>query len=343
MAVRLVLKKTVMGTGAKLKSLVAHPRSAIFARIKEALFDAAVGCFNKRQEFLKKVLPKNAWGDRVFAKLLFFASHRRLPTDSMTFNDVLYRIKTTFDIIDPLRVFVTDKEFVKIYVAAVVGNDHNVPTLGIIRNRADVQNYDFPPVCCIKPTHLSGHYILRKHGEPIDRGKIERWWDESHYINLREANYRSLRPKGIVERLLDADSFIEYYCFCYMAVPKLIFVSVDHTIGKKRALFDAQWNELGFSLGFPKASQKIPKPRNLEKMLLVAQKLSSPFSFIRIDFYSNGSMCYVGEITNCHASAVQAFVPVEAEQEASKLVFGKTQEAQFTPENIRAPSVVGTV
>jgi hypothetical protein len=108
-------------------------------------------------------------------------------------------------------------------------------------------------------------------------------------------------------------------------------------------LFDAQWNELGFSLGFPKAFQKIPKPRNLEKMLLVAQKLSSPFSFIRIDFYSNGSVCYVGEITNCHASAMQAFVPVGAEQEASKLVFGRLKEQNSMPENIGAPSVVGTV
>lgn len=316
-----------MGTRARLKSIVAYTKSVILARIREAISDAAVGSFNKRRELLKTVLPKNAWGDRVFAKLLFFASHRRFPTDSMTFNDVLYRIKATFDIIDPLRVFVTDKEFVKIYVAAVVGNDHNVPTLGMIRNRVDVQNYDFPPVCCIKPTHLSGHYIIRKHGEPIDLSRIDRWWDESHYINLREANYRSLKPKVIVESLLDADSFIEYKYFCYMAVPKLIFVSVDHTIGKKRVLFDTQWNELSFSLGFPKPSQKIPKPRNLEKMLHVAHKLSSPFNFIRIDFYSNGSMCFVGEITNCHASAVQPFIPAGAEQEASELVFGKTQGA----------------
>src|SRR5262245_40202088 len=147
MAVAAMLRKTVMGTRAKLKSLVAQPKSAMFARIRKALSDAVVGCFNKRQEFLKKVLPKNPWGDRIFGKLLFFASHRRLPTDSMRFNDVLHRIKTTSAIIDPLRVFVTDKEFVKIYVKAVVGNDYNVPTLGMITNRADAQSYDFPPIC----------------------------------------------------------------------------------------------------------------------------------------------------------------------------------------------------
>src|SRR5262245_27451738 len=164
MVVSSMLRKIVMAR-AKLKALVAHIKSAIFARIREALSDAVVGCFNKRREFLKKVLPKNAWGDRIFGKLLFFASHRRLPTDFMRFNDVLHRIKTTSDIIDPLRVFVTDKEFVKIYINAVAGTDSNVPTLGIVRNRADVQSYDFPTVCCIKPTHLSGHYIIRKNGE----------------------------------------------------------------------------------------------------------------------------------------------------------------------------------
>jgi TupA-like ATPgrasp len=259
----------------------------------------------------------------------------------MTFNDVLYRIKTTFEILDPLRVFITDKEFVKIYINTVVGNKYNVPTLGIIRNRADAQSYDYPPVCCIKPTHLSGHYIIRKQGEPIDLGLIDYWWDASHYVAVREANYKTLRPKVIIEELLDANSFIEYYCFCYMAAPKLFFVSVDHAIGKKRVLFDAQWNELNFSLGFPKAPYKIPKPRNFDEMLLVAHKLSAPFDFIRIDFYSDGSRCYVGEITNCHASAMQAFVPVGAEQEASSLVFGKAKGVNCMPENLNRASVVG--
>ena len=322
-----MLKEPVKRTRTALKTLVAHARSALSAHVQRASSDAAVNFFNKRQEFIGKVLPKNMWGDRIFGQMLFFASHRRRPTESMRFNDVLYRIKTTSEIVDPLRVFVTDKEFVKLYISAVAGNNYNVPTLGLIRNRADIQSYEYPPVCCIKPTHLSGHYIIRQQGEPIDRSRIDRWCDESHYIYLREANYKTLRPKVIVEELLDAQSFIEYYCFCYMGIPKLFFVSVDHAIGKKRILFDAQWNELSYSLGFPRSPQKLQKPGNFEEMLRVAHKLSSPFSFVRIDFYSDGCKCYVGEITNCHASAMQAFVPAGAEQEASALVFGNMEGA----------------
>jgi hypothetical protein len=74
----------------------------------------------------------------------------------MTFNDVVYRIKTTNEILNPLCVFVSDKEFLELNVKAVIGNQYNVPTISILRGVSEVGHHLFPERSCIKPIHAAG-------------------------------------------------------------------------------------------------------------------------------------------------------------------------------------------
>jgi len=46
------------------------------------------------------------------------------------------------------------------------------------------------------------------------------------------------------------------------------------------------------------------------------------FSFVRVDLYSNGEKCLVGEITNCSENAGGQFIPKSGEQVASNMSFG---------------------
>jgi hypothetical protein len=271
---------------------------------------------------VKPYFPHTRWGDRLFSYVGFRVSHKRAPTDAMLFNDVLYRIKTSEEILDPLRVFVSDKEFVKMFVKSVVGDRHNVPTLDIIRTVDAVDAYEFPAQCCIKPTHASGQAILRRNGEPVDREAIKRWFDMNYYTTGREANYRPLKPKVIIEPLVFGNSNPEdYKIFCFNGVPKLIQVDVDRYLDHRRKYFDAQWRELDFSILYPKAEKAIPRPGNLEEMLAVAAELSKHFDFVRVDLYSDGKQALVGEITHCAECAAAKFIPLEAEKTVSKYVF----------------------
>jgi hypothetical protein len=81
----------------------------------------------------------------------FVRFHKRLPNKSMSYNDVLHRIKTSDDILDPLRVFVTDKEFLKLYVRAVVGDAYVVPTLDVIKSKAASTHTSFRLSAASKP------------------------------------------------------------------------------------------------------------------------------------------------------------------------------------------------
>ena len=81
----------------------------------------------------------------------------------------------------------------KIYLKAVVGDKHNVPTIDTIRDVGSIDSYDFPSSCVVKPTHGSGQGIIRKNGEPIDRQEIKAWFSLNYYKHSRELNYKTLR------------------------------------------------------------------------------------------------------------------------------------------------------
>jgi hypothetical protein len=272
---------------------------------------------------LKRILPRTPAGDRLYHQVLFYRKHGRLPNGALLWNDMWFRVKTSDEIDDPLRVYVSDKEHVKQYVKAVVGDEFNVPTHAVLRSPTEVDSFDFPPQCCIKPTHASARLILRRDGEPVDRERIKRWFSINYYDVGRERNYRHLRPKVIVEPLIFGSTNVEdFKVFCFNGEPRIIQVDVDRHANHTRKYFDTGWNELDFSIIYPRAPGPIPRPANLGVMLDVARKLSAQFSFVRIDLYSDNRQLMVGEITNCSENAGGFFVPGRAEQEVSKLMFG---------------------
>jgi hypothetical protein len=290
---------------------------SIFSRVRRGVF----------RSFLRS-LPESRMGDALFSLFQFLRFHKRLPNNSMSYNDVLHRIKTSDDILDPLRVFVSDKELMKLYVRSVAGDKYVVPTLGVIKSRAAVDAYEFPMQCAIKATHTSGCVIIRKQGEPVDRALIKSWFDFNYYRLNREANYKTLKPKVIIEPLLFGSWNIQdYKIFCLNGTPKLIQVDVDRYVGHKRKYFDASWNEQNFSIKYPRTDKVIPRPENLDEMLEVAAKLSENFWFVRVDLYSNGHETFVGEITHCADNADGRFSPPSAEQQLSSYLFDGVDRA----------------
>ena len=96
-------------------------------------------------------LPLNNFFDAILATLNFVIAHRRFPIKKL-FSEEFFRLKISDEIEDPLRQFTSDKELVKLFVKSIVGEKYNVPTLKILRNEADIDSYEFPTRCCIKPT-----------------------------------------------------------------------------------------------------------------------------------------------------------------------------------------------
>ena len=143
---------------------------------------------------IKSFLPRTRWGDHVVHFVKFVKAHHRLPSKRMLINDALYRLKVSAEIEDPLRVLVSDKEYVKLYVAAKVGDVYNVPTLAVLRNARGAY-IRVSGGLLHKPTHTSGKVLLRHRGEPLDFAEIAHWFP-SIAITLRASKtYRTLQPR----------------------------------------------------------------------------------------------------------------------------------------------------
>ena len=269
---------------------------------------------------LRIILPCNAWGDFVVAWVSYILRLGRFPQrcDPKRMNDHLFRMKVDGSLLDPLRQFVTDKEYVKHYIAAIVGRQHVLETFEVLRSAAEVDQFlldRFP--CVVKPTHLSGPILFCPDShKPLDRGLLKGWLKLNRYKMVREANYQYLEPKIIIEEFFSEDGQTppeDYKVFCFNGVPKLIQVDAGRFVQHTRNLYDTSWNRLPVSLLYPLRVEDDPKPTQLNLMLDIAARLSEPFSFIRVDMYTNGTEVRVGELTNCPGGAHDRVQPAAAE------------------------------
>ena len=270
---------------------------------------------------LSRILPYNAWADRICATLRFRIAHGRSPdlkTSPIRFNDYLFKIKTDGTLLDPLRQFISDKEYVKLYVAMQAGHQYPVKTYGVLHSEDEVDHLQlsqFP--CVIKPTHASGPILLQMTpGDRLNRDLLKAWLRYDYYRNSREQNYKHLTPKVIIEEFITDDGknpAPDYKILCFGGVPQLIQVDLDRHKNRLQHFYDTAWNRLQYSVGFESRPENDPKPPQLEKMLEIAAKLSHPFPFIRVDMYVSGTEVKVGELTNCPYSASRPFSPRSVE------------------------------
>ena len=234
------------------------------------------------------------------------------------FNDHLLRLKADGSLTDPLRQFITDKEYAKYYVAGIVGWKYAMQTFAVLRSGEEVDRLVLNRVpCVIKPTHLSGPVLIYLGPEtPIDRKVVKQWMRVNYYRVSRESNYRNLERKVIVEEYFSEDGRTvprDYKIFCFHGCPKVIEVDSDRFRHHTRNLYDTAWNRLPIAIGYPPGLEDEPKPTHLEQMIEVARKLSKPFTSIRVDMYADESGVKVGELTNCHGGGTERIQPSAAE------------------------------
>jgi hypothetical protein len=271
------------------------------------------------------LLPKTRAFDYGFALAQFLRAHRRLPRMSGGgLNDALFHIKTSNEMLDPLRAFVSDKARLKQYVKAIVGDAHNVPTIAVLQSCDEALEFPYPTDCVIKPTHMSGEIIFRRAGSAVDLAKVRSWFDKDFYRVTREVNYRHLRPRAIVEPyIFGRESVEDYKVFCLHGQPFIVQVDFDRHTHHTQNLYTTDWEPLPFAMSCPMGPGR-SKPANLKELISMAAKLGDEFNLIRIDLYTDEQTILVGEITNCHQAGRGRFVPALGERIMSRILFGES-------------------
>lgn len=158
----------------------------------------------------------------------------------------------------------------------------------------------------IKTTHdCGGVWIVSSMKELLSKRKaIEKKLRKKVYNHAREWVYYKVKPRLIIEEYIETLSGKapwDYKFFCFNGEPKFLYVAT----GRKEKLhfnyYDFEWNLLDLDWAYPKTTKKIDKPKDFEKMIKIAKRLSSNFPHVRVDLYYENGKIYFGELTFfCH-------------------------------------------
>ena len=87
----------------------------------------------------------------------------------------------------------------------------------------------------------------------------------------------------------------------------------DYTFDHKKGrlgFFDRDYVLMPYHRGdYLPIEHQLPKPQNYEKMVEIAEKLSSGFSHVRVDLYNVNGKIYFGEMTFTTSSGYCKFIP----------------------------------
>ncbi len=271
-----------------------------------------MGVLGKAKRGFFRVLPDSNLVNLAFSQVGYARRFGRFANvrSPKCFNEHLMKRKCSDDMRHPLRAFTADKEFVKIYVRGKLGEGYTPETLAILRTDREVDGYDFPDRCAMKPTHgfndvviLNGRAI-----ETEERTFMKRWLKENYFHRGREPQYNHLEPKVMVEAFIGDGSQvpIDVKVYCVNGVAKFLEVDVDRFAGLKRDLYDMAGEPIAVEFLFPRTGRPMPFKELLPDLRRVAEVLSEGFSFVGVDMYIHDGQILVGELTstpeNCNAT-----------------------------------------
>lgn len=130
----------------------------------------------------------------------------------------------------------------------------------------------------------------------------------------KEYAYYGLKPKVMAEELLidhkaPNEDVKDYKFLCFNGKVKYIWVDSNRYTKHTRNFYDTEWNYLDVSCDYPNGGDTIPKPKNLKKMMKIAEILSEEFPHVRVDLYDVNDQVYFGELTFYPNSGYRKFTP----------------------------------
>lgn len=269
------------------------------------------------------IFPKNFIGDKIHNFIKFYIYNSRIPYLKKSINDEIYRIKSTKEILSPERLNTTSKYDVKKFLKKNNLSKYCIPTIKIINSKKQLSKFKFKKGMVVKADHGSGliKFILNNNVESIEIFKT--WLNLDYYDISREPNYKNLKKRILIEPMLfDGLNIKDYKFYCYNGIVKFCQVDLDRWKNHSRKFYDREWKDLKFSILHPQSKIPVNKPKNLKKMIFLAEKVAKKFDgLVRIDMYTNNKKIYFGEITHSPGSGTEMFIPKNKENIISKLFF----------------------
>lgn len=238
--------------------------------------------------------------------------HKKLDLDHpITLNEKNQWLKMNTYLNDPLVKQCADKYMVREYVKKC-GFENILNDLIAVYDSPSKINWDILPQRFALKLNVGcgfNHIITdlsRENTQRLEK-EVARWFKKSktQWLSYSEMQYKDVKPYVLIERYLgNADKGTlpeDYKVYCFNGIPTFIMVCVGRENGghPKFYFFDKDWSLARINRDSKAAPEgfSIPKPKCFDALISAAAKLSSPFPFVRADFYVFNDEVIFGELT----------------------------------------------
>jgi len=214
-----------------------------------------------------------------------------------------------------------DKYNVRDYIVSKIGDEYLIPILGKWEHFDDIDFDKLPNKFVLKCTHGSGSIAICKNKKEFDfklaRKKINIWMKRNFYFYAREWPYKNVVPNVIAEEYLEAKDgqLLDYQLHVFNGLTKLIYVIIDRFKSRKKNIYNIHWELQKFQHSRPYDEKiKLETPKNLDKMIEIAEILAANIPYLRVDFYDIDGKLYIGELTFFPSGGFGKLIPFEYDE-----------------------------
>lgn len=263
---------------------------------------------NSIRKFTTMISPK------LNTSISFLIRKKRFPNykNPITFDDKITWLKLNYYPNNELVKTCADKVEVHDYIKSLGYSSILNEVYGVYTNPTDIDFTSLPESFVVKWNNDFGSTIVIKNKNETDIGgvitKLKSSKDSTFYMRGAEMHYKGIEPKIIVERYLEeenSEQLTDYKIYCYDGKPVYIMVCTGRSNNNTKFYFyDKSWNFLRINSDGKSAPDnfKLEKPKNFDKMLSIAEKISKGFPFVRVDLYNLSGKIIFGEMTFTPAS-----------------------------------------
>lgn len=275
--------------------------------------------YSKAKKLIHRQFHKHGHrlNDKLYLKILFYIKfgYQLDLKNPKTYNEKCQWLKLNYK--NKELIPLVDKYEVKKIVSDKIGEEFIVKNYGVWNSFDEIPFDKLPSQFVIKTTHDSSGAIICKDKSKLNYEKakaiVERNLNKSAYLPVREWAYKYVKPRIIVDELLDTtdeEGLMDFKFFCFHGEPKLVVVERER-IGKKvkADFYDMKCNHLDITQGGEQSGELLNKTEDFEIMVSLAKILCANIPHIRIDFFYTGRNIYFAEFTMYQHGGIGRFHP----------------------------------
>lgn len=254
----------------------------------------------------------NSMSEKAFLSMWYaIYKGRYISLDNpRTFNEKIQYLKL-YGITD-LMHNLTDKYKVREWVKNKIGEEYLIPIYGVWNKFEDIEFSILPDKYVLKCNHGCGYNCIVRDSKKFDyfdaKKKFAGWLSEDYgYSGGLELQYHGISPCIIAEEYIENENedLYDYKFWCFNGKVEFVMYLCEREKGLRMNNYDLDWNLLPFTYNYPNTDYDVACPKNLKKMIRLAEILSEGFPFVRVDLYHlNDGTIKFGEMTFTPASGI---------------------------------------